>query len=285
MGQAGIEQSYDRYLRGTDGSAQVTVDSRGRPTGPVSTRVLPQPGNTLRLTLDIGLQRAAEQALSDGIRLARASGQTAADGGAIVALDPHDGSVLALASSPTYKPSVYVSRDPKKLARLQNPKDAEAANFPILNRAIDVTYPPGSTWKPVTALAAMEEHILSPSESLLCSPDFSFFRQTFHNWDPLLNQWMELPQALAQSCDTYFYRVGARFYNLSASRGHTLQLWASRFGFGADTGIDIGPEAPGSCRRPSGGGRRSAARSTPRSTGPGSPATRSSSRSARATCW
>jgi penicillin-binding protein 2 len=245
MGQAGIEQSYDRYLRGRDGSAQVTVDSRGRPTGPGSTKVLPQPGNSLRLTVDIGLQRAAEQALSEGIRLAHVNGETAADGGAIVALDPHDGSVLALASSPTYKPSVYVSRDPNKLARLQNQKDAEAANFPILDRAIDVTYPPGSTWKPVTALAAMEEHILSPNESLLCSPDFSFFRQIFRNWDPLLDQWMELPQALAQSCDTYFYRVGARFYDLSASRGHTLQLWASRFGFGAGTGIDIGPEAPG----------------------------------------
>jgi penicillin-binding protein 2 len=245
MGQAGIEQSYDRYLRGTDGSAQVTVDSRGRPTGPLSTKVLPQSGNTLRLTIDIGLQRAAEQALREGIKLARTNGNTAADGGAIVALDPRDGSVLALASSPTYKPSVYVSRDPKKLARLQSPKDAEAANFPILDRAIDVTYPPGSTFKPVTALAALEEHILSSSEALLCSPDFSFFGQLFRNWDPLLDRYMELPQALAQSCDTYFYRVGARFYELAASRGHTLQLWASRFGFGADTGIDIGPESSG----------------------------------------
>jgi penicillin-binding protein 2 len=245
MGQAGIEQSYDRYLRGTDGAAQVTVDSLGRPTGPVSTTVLPQPGNSLRLTLEMTLQRAAEKALRDGIRIARAGGQTAADGGAIVALDPRDGSILALASNPTYKPSAYVSRDPSKLAPLQNQKDAEAANFPILNRAIDVTYPPGSTFKPVTALAAMEEHILSPSESLLCSPSYTFFKQTFTNWDPYLDQWMELPQALAQSCDTYFYRVGARFYDLSSSRGHTLQLWASRFGFGADTGIDIGPEAAG----------------------------------------
>ena len=245
MGQAGIEQTYDRYLRGTDGSSQVTVDSRGRPTGPVTTRVLPQPGNTLRLTLDLGLQRAAERALRDGIKLARTDGETSADGGAIVALDPRNGAVLAMASNPTYQPSVYVSRDPSKLARLQNQEDAATANFPILNRAIDVTYPPGSTFKPVTALAAMEEHILSPSESLQCSPTYTFYKQTFSNWDPYVNQPMELPQALAESCDTYFYQVGARFYNLSASRGHTLQLWASRFGFGADTGIDIGPEAAG----------------------------------------
>lgn len=245
MGQAGIEQSYDRYLRGKDGSSQVTVDSRGRATSPVTTRVLPQPGTTLRLTIDIGLQRAAERALSDGIQIARADGNTAADGGAIVALDPRDGSVLALASNPTYKPNVYVGRDPKKLARLQSQKEAEAANFPILNRAIDVGYPPGSTFKPVTALAAMEEHILSPSESLLCSPDFAFFKQIFTNWDPFVDQYMELPQALSQSCDTYFYRVGAMFYDLAAARGHTLQLWASRFGFGADTGIDIGPEYAG----------------------------------------
>ena len=131
MGQAGIEQTYDRYLRAPTAPSQLTVNSLGRPTSPVTTDAsLPQPGNTLRLTLDLGLQRAAERALRDEIQLARTAGETYADGGAIVALDPRNGAVLAMASNPTYQPSVYVSRDPSKLAPLQNAKDAAAAELP-----------------------------------------------------------------------------------------------------------------------------------------------------------
>ena len=245
MGQAGIEQTYDRYLRGKDGTDQLTVDSLGHPTSPIQSRVLPQPGNTLRLTIDVRLQRAAEKALHDAIATARTSGEPYADGGAMVALDPHTGAVLALASNPTYQPSVYVSRDPAKLAPLQNEKVAAADNYPGLDRAIDGFYPPGSVFKPVTALAAMEENILTPNESLLCSPVFDYFQQPFKNWDPYVNQPMELTQALAESCDTYFYRVGALFYGLPASRGTTLQNWAERFGFGQPTGIDVGPENAG----------------------------------------
>jgi penicillin-binding protein 2 len=245
VGQAGIESSYDTYLRGTAGSSQLTVDSRGRPTSQIEPKVLPRAGNTLRLTIDIGVQRAAEKALRYGIRVARDSGAWAADGGAIVALDPRDGSVLAMASYPTYKPSVYVNRDPTKLAPLENAKVAEKDNYPGLNRAMDVGYPPGSTWKPVTALAALQEHVISPSTSLLCSPDFVVNGQTFANWDPNVDNWIDLPTALAESCDTYFYRVGYDFYALPPSRGHALQLWASRFGFGEKTGIDVGPEATG----------------------------------------
>ncbi len=88
------------------------------------------PGNTLRLTIDISLQRAAEKALHDGIAIARAGGEPYADGGAIVALDPHTGAVLALASNPTYQPSIFVSRNPAKLAPLENPKVAAADNYP-----------------------------------------------------------------------------------------------------------------------------------------------------------
>src|SRR5207247_2050913 len=156
------------------------------------TNVGPRPGKTLKLTIDIDVQRAAEKALTYGINLAHASpGGWAADGGAIVAMDPRDGSILALASNRTYEPSVYVGRDPKKLARLQNQTVAAADNYPALDRAIGVGYPPGSTWKPVTALAAMEEHILSPYDSLLCSPSFTVKgetgkSQTFDNWDPFV---------------------------------------------------------------------------------------------------
>jgi penicillin-binding protein 2 len=118
-------------------------------------------------------------------------------------------------------------------------------NYPGLDRAIDAAYPAGSTWKPVTALAAMEEHILDPYSTLACLGSYTVAGQTFHNWDPNADAPMDLPTALAASCDTYFYQVGYRFYGLPASRGPTLQAWAYRFGFGQHTGIDIGPEQIG----------------------------------------
>ncbi len=240
IGQAGVESTYDTYLRGRDGSARLTVDSRGRPTSAIQPWVTPQAGSTLRLTIDLKLQRAAEQALRYGIGLAHRSGAWAADGGAVVALDPRDGAVLALASYPTFEPSVYVSRDRRKLAPLSNDEVARTQNHPGLNRALSVTYPPGSTWKPVTALAAMQEHILTPYSSLPCTASFTAYDTTFNNWNPYVNQWIELPTALAESCDTYFYQVGLDFYELPENRGHLLQNWASRFGFGAPTGIDVG---------------------------------------------
>jgi penicillin-binding protein 2 len=245
VGQAGIESTYDSYLRGIDGKAQLTVDSRGRHISAPEVTVSPHSGNNLRLTIDLGLQRAAEHALRFGIRVAHDDGQWAADGGAIVALDPRDGSVLALASYPTYQPSVYVNRDPEKLAPLQSPKIAEQKNFPGLDRALDVGYPPGSTWKPVTALAALQEHVISPYTALPCTPSFTVNGQKFLNWDLNVDATIDLPTAIAESCDTFFYQVGYDFYGLPPNRGHPLQQWASRFGFGQKTGIDVGPETSG----------------------------------------
>ena len=137
IGKTGIESAFDTYLRGEAGTEHLRVDSLGRPQGQgFQPGRAPTPGNNVRLTLDIGLQRAAERALSEGIRLAHADEQWHADGGAIVALDPRDGAVLALASNPTYKPSVYVGRvDPKKLGPLINPKVAKEHNYPGINRA------------------------------------------------------------------------------------------------------------------------------------------------------
>jgi penicillin-binding protein 2 len=246
IGQAGIEKTYDTYLRGKDGKAQLTVDSRGRPKGAITTLVGATPGQSLRLTIDIGLQRAAERALSYGIQLAHSGGYTYADGGAIVAMDPRDGAILAMASSPTYKPSIFTGhKDPKKLAPLLDNKAADAANHPGINRAIDAAYPPGSTFKPVTALAAMQEHLITPTQQLLCSPVYTAYKQPFRNWTNLINQWIDLPTALAMSCDTYFYELGKRFYLLPADRGHPLQGWANRFGLGQKTLIDVGPEVAG----------------------------------------
>lgn len=247
IGKAGVEARFDEYLRGTAGVAQIRVDSRGRPRSAIQLRREARPGNAIRLTIDIGLQRAAENALRYGIALAKQNKAVNANGGAIIALDPRDGAVLAMASYPTYKPSVYVGRvDPRKIAPLVDNAAAARANFPGLNRVTQVAYPPGSIWKPVTALAAMQEHLLSPYQPIQCTPTavYGLDKKVFRNWDPTVNRPMTLAEALASSCDTYFYEVGNRFYGQGPAGWSRLQQWAQRFGFGAPTGLDIGNEAP-----------------------------------------
>jgi penicillin-binding protein 2 len=249
LGQSGVESSYDSYLRGDAGEQRLHVDALGRPiTGPQTAKVA-KPGNTVRLTLDLKLQRAAENALAYGIRLAQNDGRWAARGGAIVALDPRDGSILAMASSPSYKPSVFAGHVTQKSLAEQGltGKTAANKNYPSLNRALQGTYPPGSVFKPVTALAAMQEHLVSPYAYLPCTGTYHSpndrANHTFHNWDPFVSQQMDLPTALAYSCDTYFYQLGDRFF---VSRGRNLlQKWAAMFGFGKITGTDAGPEATG----------------------------------------
>jgi penicillin-binding protein 2 len=248
IGKAGIESSYDSYLRGRAGLGQIRVDSMGNQVGPYVPRLEAQAGNALRLTVDVPLQRAAELALRYGVQLARENGHWAADGGAIVALDPSDGAILALASSPTFKPSSFVGRvDPDKLAPLLEEDAARRANYPAVNRAIAGLYPPGSTWKPVTAIAGMQEHVFSPYDSLQCTP-FAYYgldRQRFRNWNPFVDRPMRLDEALAESCDTYFYEIGNRFYERGAEGRVRMQQWARKFGFGRLTGLDIGGEAEG----------------------------------------
>jgi penicillin-binding protein 2 len=243
IGKAGIEAAYDKYLRGRAGVGQIRVDSMGRQVSPYVPRQESTPGYAIRLTLDMRLQRAAEQALRYGIDLAHQNDQWAANGGAIVALDPRDGSVLAMASAPTFKPSVFVGRtDPNKLADLYSDPGT-----PLFNRATAGLYPPGSTWKPVTALAGMQEHVFSPYDSIQCtgSATYGLDKQVFHNWDPYVNKPMTLPEALAESCDTYFYEIGDRFYNGGTESRVRMQQWARKFGFGTPTGLDIGGEASG----------------------------------------
>jgi penicillin-binding protein 2 len=245
VGKTGVERTYDLELRGAPGLAQVRVDSMGRPQSSPEIRREPRAGHALRLTLDLGLQRAAERAIRDGIKLAHENDSWFADGGAIVAIDPRDGAVLAMASNPTYKPSVYVEPvDRKKIARLLDDEAADKANHPALNRATYGQYPPGSTWKPVVALAAMQEHLLAPGDAIQCTPSATYGRdnQVFRNWNPYVNEPMNLESALAESCDTYFYDIGNRFYYTDRDR---MQQWAQRLGFGSVTGFDIGGEAEG----------------------------------------
>jgi penicillin-binding protein 2 len=252
IGQTGIEASLDKYLRGIAGSARVRVDSLGRPRSPRTLTAQPQTGQTVRLTLDTGLQLAAQNALQYGIQLARNNGEWAADGGAIVALNPQDGSILALASSPTYNPSVYSGRVTTRALDAQGLGSAKSAldkNYPALNRALDVTYPPGSTFKPLTAIAALQEHLIKPYSFYPCTGTYQApedrSHRVWHNWDRFINQGMDLPTALAYSCDTYFYRAANAIYELPADRGQPIQRWATAFGFGRETGMDLRPQQPG----------------------------------------
>ncbi len=247
IGQAGLESTYDSYLRGRAGLAQLRVDSLGRPRSQLVTTRPPGQGESIRLTLDVTLQRAAQQALQYGIQLARNNGKWASDGGAIVALNPNDGSILAMASSPTYNPAVYTGRVTNKrlAANGLTGATAEEHNYPSLDRAISGLYPAGSTFKPVTALAALQTHIISPSTVLECTGSFTVAGHTFHNVDPGIFEAMTLPTAIGASCDTWFYQVGNDFYNAPPSLGHPLQAWAARFGIGRKTGVDVGPENAG----------------------------------------
>ena len=239
IGQTGVESAYDTYLRGLPGIGRVFVDALGRVTSARQFQQLPEAGDNVRLTIDSGLQKTAEDALAYGIRLAHEDGEWAADGGALVAMNPNTGEILALASNPTFDPSIYTGRvDKNDLKKLADP----ASNHPTLDRATEGRYPPGSTFKPVTALAALETGILSPDELIQCTPKVVVDGQTFTNWDPYVNTPMTLTTALAASCDTYFYNVALRFYERTDS---PLQKWARTMGFGAPTGIDIGPEDSG----------------------------------------
>jgi penicillin-binding protein 2 len=244
IGQGGIEASFDKLLRGRPGLDQLRVDSLGQQIGPIEHKEPANPGYAIGLTLDTKLQQAAQQAIIDGINRAQLNKNWYAKAGAIVALDPRDGSIRALASYPSYDPDIFTSRKKNEIAPLIEPHAAEEADFPALDRAIAGVYPPGSTFKPVTALAAMQEHLLSPYDSLPCVGQLTIDKQVFKNWDPYANSSMTLPTAIAQSCDTYFYQVGKRFYDQPGSR-QPLQEWARTFGFGQPTGLDVGPEEPG----------------------------------------
>jgi penicillin-binding protein 2 len=239
IGQTGLEAVYDTYLRGVRGEGRVLVDALGRITSEREFSQLPEAGDNIRLTIDADLQRAAEDALAYGIRLAHDQDEWAANGGAVVAMQVDTGEILALASNPTFNPNIYVGRvEEKDLKRLA----AKDANYPTMNRAIAGAYPPGSTFKPFVALAALQEGLLGRDEYIQCTGQEVIDGQTFMNWDPYKNQAMTVSTALANSCDTFFYNVALRFYQRKDS---PLQRWSRSMGFGGGTGVDLGPESKG----------------------------------------
>lgn len=236
IGKDGVEYQFDRYLRGTDGSREVEVDADGRPKRELQS-IQSQPGNNVVLTIDSRMQQAAEQALSDGIDLAHGNGYTAANGGAAVVMNPENGQIYAMASYPSFSPDLWVGgMNSKDYQALNN----EGANDPLLNRAISGQYPPASTFKSVTATAALEENMVTPLTDFTCTGVWDVLSQPFKCWGS--HGSVDMHTAIVQSCDTYFYNIGYRFYK---AENVGIQRWANMYGLGTPTGVDLPGEAVG----------------------------------------
>lgn len=242
VGKSGLEYTYDRYLRGRDGATRVQVDAMGSAKGYLRQRE-PVPGANLRLSIDLGLQKAGQSALDTGIGLANGLGNPS-QGGAFVALDPRNGEVLAMGSAPSF--------DPNLLTRpiTQDRYDAllgEARNYPQINRAIAAEYPVGSTFKVVTAAAALANAIITPDTVYVDTGRFTLGTQSRQNAGGASYGAVSLRTAIQVSVDTFFYNLGAQLNAdpVKHPDGGQLQAWARKFGFGRPTGIDIGGEHGG----------------------------------------
>ena len=242
VGQSGIEASYDRLLGGPSRRARVLVDSLGRPRSRPRLVGSPPPLRSLQLTVRLPLQRAAEQAIRDGVALARAAGHADASGGAAVVLDPWTGAIEALASDPGFDQE-RAATDPRYLAGLLAGRDPSR---PLLDRATQGAYPPGSTFKPFVAEAGLASGLISPTSPLACTSSLLVGNHVFHNVEAGIDATLTLPQALSISCDTWFYRLGTMLDARRVTTGRLdLEQWAARFGFGQPTGIDVPGETAG----------------------------------------
>jgi penicillin-binding protein 2 len=237
VGQTGVEAAYDSLLNAGFVQAKVPVDSMGRIAGKLVVPKQKQPP-TLQLSIDSRLQRAAQNALVYGMEQARLNGYSPT-GASAVAIDPWTGAIKALVSYPTFNQKL-AANNPGYLEGLLKNRTA-----PMLNRAIAGVYPTGSTFKPIIAEAALSGGIITPSTPQLCSGSFTLGNHTFLNVEAGINEYMTLPTALEQSCDTWFYRLGDRIWAHDPSAKATLiQRWARNLGLGTQPPIDVtGAEA------------------------------------------
>jgi len=221
VGKAGVEATYEAELHGTTGFEQVEIDAAGRGIRSLS-RTPSQPGNDVTLTLDMRLQQVAELALGDRR-------------GAVVAVDPNSGGILALVSKPGFDPNLFVDGiDPQYWAELNTNED-----HPLNNRAISGLYPPGSTIKPFLALAALETGKRKPSSAIFDPGFFDFGGRRFRDDKKGGHGTVDLYKSIVESCDTYYY-------HLSNDLGiEAIARFLGPFGFGSRTGIDLAGESVG----------------------------------------
>ncbi len=221
IGKTGLEQSYESDLHGITGYEQVEVDSGGRGVRTLS-RTSPTSGNNLVLTLDIKLQEVAEQAFGE-------------NRGALVAIEPATGGILAFVSKPGFDPNLFVDGiDPASWDLLNTSPDR-----PMVNRALAGTYPPGSTFKPYMALAALELGKRTAQQTIYDPGYFQFGNHRFRDDKPGGHGTVDMYKSLVASCDTYYYMLGNDLGIDNIAR------FIGQFGFGAKTGIDVDGEATG----------------------------------------
>lgn len=223
IGKRGIEAFYESKLRGQLGLNHVEVDSRGTELR-VLDRQYPVGGEDVFLTIDLALQKAAFEALGN-------------QNGALVALDPNDGSVLAFVSKPGYDPSLFVRGFDEFTWR----QIRDSADRPLVNRASDGVYPPGSTLKPFIAIAGLEENVRTPEWSMWDPGFFSLpgSQYKFRDWKKGGHGEVNMHKAIVESVDTYFYKLA---HELEIEKIHK---YLDQFGFGSKTGIDLPREATG----------------------------------------
>ncbi len=221
VGQYGVEKSYDRHMRGVAGQKNVEVDALGHEKK-ASVVEKPQAGNDLYLTIDARLQKVAEDLLGE-------------EHGAIVALDPTNGDILAMASRPGFDPNV-LSRE---LTAKQWVEIVQDEGRPLNNRASQGQYPPGSTFKIPMAIAALETKTMAPSSTVFCNGGYQFGKRLYHDWKASGHGYVDLHNALVHSCDVYFYTVGQRMgIDVMAEFG-------KEFGLGKVTGVELPSERSG----------------------------------------
>ncbi len=221
VGRKGIEATYDKSLRGRDGERIVVVDSRGQALEEYGKKPA-HPGKDLTLTLDLALQQEAERQLEGKV-------------GAIVALDPRDGAIRALASSPSYDPNLFT----RPLAADEWRTLIEGPNHPLQNRALQSRYSPGSVFKIVMAVAGISEGVINPSDTEFCGGAATFYDHRYRCWKQGGHGTVDLHRAIKYSCDVYFYHLGKR---LGIER---IARYARKFHLGRPSGIDIKGEKAG----------------------------------------
>lgn len=230
IGQAGLEQAYNRLLMGVEGSRDVIVNSRGREIEEIRKQP-PKVGAPIQLTIDADLQKAAADAFD---HFGTLYGGAPYNGAAVV-LDPRSGEVLTLVSLPVYDPNTFARRiDSKTWSSLINDKSR-----PLSNRALQSLYSPGSTFKLVVAAAAMEEGVATPDFKVHCSGGGTFYGRRFACWKAGGHGTVDMRHAIEQSCNVYFYTLGQM---LGVDRIHK---WATSLGLGVTNGIDLPNELSG----------------------------------------
>jgi penicillin-binding protein 2 len=223
IGQAGVEDTYDRYLRGDPGLTRIQVNALGEPTpGGQLDSTPPTPGDSLKLTIDEEVQSAGEAALS-------ARGLP----GAFISMNIDTGEILAMGSNPTYDPSDLIEPSQQKVNELY--RDPVLA--PLVNRATEGAYPTGSIFKIITALAALENGQITPDETVVDNGEIKVGTQTFQNAGGVAHGAVEMRRALQVSSDVYFYLLG-----LDMWKTNELQEWAHKLGIGRPAGLDLPEE-------------------------------------------